>query len=453
MSWSLRTGKYSAHITMSSPQPNPGSTQFLTPAPFGVRRRIYVDAAVTDTVDRPLRRFQFKELPTAPLIIDAIYSGGTNGDVRDDPIARLIPGSGNQGGFRPVGGRSFGDCRLLVLSSSGVDPDWPDRLDAEAGIFTYYGDNKKPGFGIHETPRGGNLLLQSIFAASTVIPDRAKTPPILVFTSTGTGRDVMFRGLAVPSANLDDGLVAVWRQAGGKRFQNYRAQFEVLKCTELGREWLTGVCAGLAPMSTPQMPKAWKDWLQSGKRDVLRAPRTIQHRTRSQQLPDPSDSGATAILHALRQCVAAKPHDFEFLAAEIFRMIEPRVFDLEITRKTVDGGRDATGRIRIGGEETESDGIFADFALEAKAYREDSGLGVKETSRLISRLRHRQFGVVVTTSFVSTQAYKELREDQHPVVIIAGGDIVRILRKRGINGPKAVEDWVGAVLAEGQRSV
>lgn len=403
--------------------------------------------------DPPLRRFQFKELPSAPLIIDAVYSGGNNGDVRDDPIARLIPGSGNQGGFRSVGGRSFGDCRLLVLSSSGIDPDWPDRLDAEAGTFTYYGDNKKPGFGIHETPRGGNLLLQSIFAASTVIPERAKTPPILIFTSTGTGRDVMFRGLAVPSPNLDDGLVAVWRQAGGKRFQNYRARFEVLKCTELAREWVAAVCQGLAPVSAPQAPKAWKEWVLTGKRNVLRAPRTIQHRTRGQQLPDPSDRSACAMLDSLRGCVAATPHDFEFLAAEIFRMIEPRVFDLEITRKSVDGGRDAVGRIRIGGEETESDGIFADFALEAKAYHEDSGLGVKETSRLISRLRYRQFGVIVTTSFVSTQAYKELRDDQHPVVIISGGDIVRILRKRGINSSKAVEAWVCAALAEGERSI
>lgn len=437
---------------MPSPQPHPSSAETHPAAPLVVRRRLYADSVAVNPIDKPLRRFQFKELASAPLIIDAVYSGGTKGDVRDDPIAQLIPGSGNQGGFRPVGGRSFGGCRLLVLSSSGVDPDWPDRLDAEAGTFTYYGDNKKPGFAIHETPRGGNLLLQSIFAASTVIPERAKTPPILVFTSTGTGRDVMFRGLAVPSSSLDEGLVAVWRQASGRRFQNYRARFEVLKCTEVTRAWIAGVSAGLAPLSAPETPKAWTDWVQTGKRDVLRAPRTIQHRTRAEQLPDPTDSSAFAMLQALRDRVAATPHDFEFLAAEIFRMIEPRVFDLEITRKSVDGGRDAVGRIRIGGEEAESDGIFADFALEAKAYQEDSGLGVKETSRLISRLRHRQFGVIVTTSFVSTQAYKELREDQHPVVIIAGGDIIRILRRRGINNPKAVLAWIDVALAEGERS-
>jgi hypothetical protein len=33
--------------------------------------------------------------------------------------------------------------------------------------------------------------------------------------------------------------------------------------------------------------------------------------------------------------------------------------------------------------------------------------GVREMSRLISRLRHRQFGVLVTTSYVDNQAYRE----------------------------------------------
>jgi hypothetical protein len=56
------------------------------------------------------------------------------------------------------------------------------------------------------------------------------------------------------------------------------------------------------------------------------------------------------------------------------------------------------------------------------------GVGVRETSRLISRLRHRQFGVLVTTSHLDTQAYREIREDGHPVVIIAGHDIVDILK-------------------------
>jgi hypothetical protein len=54
-------------------------------------------------------------------------------------------------------------------------------------------------------------------------------------------------------------------------------------------------------------------------------------------------------------------------------------------------------------------------------------------SRLISRLRHRQFGVLVTTSFVNEQAYREIRGDGHPVVIIAGRDVVDMLKVRGLD--------------------
>jgi len=61
------------------------------------------------------------------------------------------------------------------------------------------------------------------------------------------------------------------------------------------------------------------------------------------------------------------------------------------------------------------------------------GVGVRETSRLISRLRHRQFGVLVTTSHLDNQACKEIREDGRPVVVLAGRDITDILKKSGLN--------------------
>ena len=77
-------------------------------------------------------------------------------------------------------------------------------------------------------------------------------------------------------------------------------------------------------------------------------------------------------------------------------------------------------------------------------------MGVKETSRLISRLRQRQFGVIVTTSYVATQAYKELRADNHPVIIIAAADIARILRRRGMATKPAILEWIGNVLGQGR---
>jgi hypothetical protein len=51
----------------------------------------------------------------------------------------------------------------------------------------------------------------------------------------------------------------------------------------------------------------------------------------------------------------------------------------------------------------------------------------RELSRLISRLRHREFGILVTASFLGHPAYQELRSDRHPVIVIAGADIAAIL--------------------------
>ncbi len=133
-------------------------TKTIQATPF--HKRIY---SQTETLGRS---YSFNELATAPLIVDAIYEGGRKGNTGDDPLSKLIPGCSNMGGFRTIGGQSFGKCSLLVLSSLGVDTDWPDRLDKELGLFTYYGDNKKPGHELHDTPKGGNRLLEKMFGAS-----------------------------------------------------------------------------------------------------------------------------------------------------------------------------------------------------------------------------------------------------------------------------------------------
>ena len=117
-------------------------------------------------------------------------------------------------------------------------------------------------------------------------------------------------------------------------------------------------------------------------------------------------------------------------------MTDSRVIIDEITRATIDGGRDAIGRYLLG---LPDDPVYAEFSLEAKCYRPLIGgvapntVGVKEVSRLISRIRHRQFGVLVTTSLIARQAYQEVREDRHPILFISGRDIAEILIANGFN--------------------
>ena len=89
-------------------------------------------------------------LAESDLLIDRIYVGGRNGNASDDPLWHLT-GVSNQGGFRYLGSKE--QPRLVLLTSNLRDPDWPDNLDKETGIFTYFGDNKQAGEKLHETKR------------------------------------------------------------------------------------------------------------------------------------------------------------------------------------------------------------------------------------------------------------------------------------------------------------
>lgn len=229
------------------------------------------------------RIIPFGELARSALIVDAIYQGDRKGSAADDPLPRLLAVS-NQGGFRYRG--SLDDPTLVVLKTSLDDPDWPDALDRETGTFIYFGDNKKPGRGLHETRRFGNELLRRFFErlhAGDV--GRRSIPPIFVFSGTGEQRDVRFLGLAVPGGpdieNFDD-LVAVWRSSEGLRFQNYRARFTILDVAEVERLWIDDLVQGRDPLE--RAPKAWTDWVLSGRCRPLKAVRSIEHRKRDEQL-------------------------------------------------------------------------------------------------------------------------------------------------------------------------
>ena len=400
------------------------------------------------------RTYLFTKLLEAPLAVDAIYSGGSAGNVSDDPIAKMFKGAGNQGGFRPIGKGGFGKCRALVIYSSGKESDWPDQFNLERGTLTYHGDNRHPGKDLHDTNRGGNALLRDMFAALTGPLDRRKfIPPIFVFARAGSGWAVKFRGLAVPGEagiSASESLVAVWRMSGDNRFQNYRATFSILDTSVLGtesmieRRWIDGICSGSRATDVLGAPKVWMDWIERGSIKPLQVRPLIEPRTREQQLPKPGATQEWNMLKALHTSIGNRA--FEFVAVAIFKLAEPNI-SAEVTRATVDGGRDAIGQLSLGGIIGGAHQV--EFALEAKHFNptSKSGVTVEHTKRLISRLRHRQFGVLVTTGFVSKQAYTEIIADQHPVVVISGLDIIRLFRSKGITTPDAVKVWVGQVLA------
>lgn len=325
-----------------------------------------------------MRRFALAELETADLLVDAVYEGGRAGNAGDDPLTRLI-GVSNQGGFRYLG--SVSKPRLIVLVSSFADSDWPDVIDRETGLATYYGDNKRPGRALHETPRFGNKLLQNMFnALHSQPPMRTSVPPVLIFGNSGYYRDMVFLGLAVPGSpelNPLEDLAAIWKISRGQRFQNYRASFTVLDVACISRAWLDNIKKG-DPLS-PNCPEPWRIWVKSGSYLPLKAQATIEYRTKSEQLP--SDDKSSRIVRQIHQHFRDDPVVFEGCAAKLVQLMDSNFFSFELTRPTRDGGRDAIGLYRIGHG---ASAISVEFTLEAKCYAPDNRVGVKEISRLIS---------------------------------------------------------------------
>ncbi|WP_412474645.1 restriction endonuclease [Rhizobium sp. WW22] len=383
-----------------------------------------------------MRVFTVDEIASSDLIVDATYQGGRRGGAGDDPLPSLI-GVSTGGGFRYRG--RLDRLELVALTSNKRDPDWPDALDRETGIYTYYGDNKTPGRELHDTPRFGNEILQRVFAnAERGRAGRECVPPILVFSSAGFRRDVTFLGLAVPGtvgqSGMED-LVALWRTRDDRRFQNYRARFTILRVASVPRRWLAGIIAGSG--SDADAPPEWRTWVETGRITPLLAPRTIQHRRRQEQVP--STAAHIEIVGAIHRFFADDPHGFESCAAELVRMMLPDVTSLDVTRRSRDGGRDGVGQYRIGSGDS---AILVDFAIEAKCYALNHAVGVRDMSRLISRLRHRQFGVLVTTGYVDQQAYKEIKDDQHPILVLAAVDIAALLVRTGYPTAGEVDAWL-----------
>ncbi len=396
----------------------------------------------------------FEQLAQSDLVVDAIYESTHNGLLSGEPLSKLLPGLGNMGGFRPSGRGE--DKNLVVLFSTGEDKDWPDTLDLNTGQFTYYGDNKTPGHELHETQKGGNKILRRVFKLlHATKADRAKIPPFFIFKKLATdngSRSVQFKGIAVPGypgVSTTEDLVAVWKTTERQRFQNYKSLFTVLDIATLPRDWISDILAGNA--NSDQAPQVWRDWINKGNCKPLKSEPTTIIRSEAEQQPNTplKKSILKAVwLHFNHQEDAEKKRRafiFERFAARIFQMHDHRVLVDEITRGVVDGGRDAVGRYLLG---LSDDPVYAEFSLEAKCYQPGfngksvNRIGVKEVARLISRIRHRQFGVLVTTSVVHKQAYQEVREDRHPIIFITGRDIAEVMINAGYNTVETVTHYL-----------
>ena len=387
-------------------------------------------------------KFEFSELSEADLNLDAIYKGGSKGNQSDDIFNKLL-GLENSGGFRALKSRT--EPTMLALVSSTEESEWPDFLDIETGIFTYYGDNRTPGHTILDTAKKGNKCLENLFNwTHEGGQKRKKIPPLFIFVKEGKkGRDYRFRGLAVPGNPIfsqTEDLVSIWKSKNGYRFQNYKAVFSVLSINKIKREWITDIHNGNT--FSNNCPLLWKEWIETGKYKVLKSVDEKKAKSIDEQMPQ-NQKGVTILNSIYNYFSKVKnEYDFEEFAGKIFQMVDPnKIQDFTVTQSSRDGGRDVIGFYKIG---TNNSSYKFSYHLEAKRFipNRKQGVGVGHTKRLISRIKHREFGVLVTTSYVNPQAYKEIIEDNHPIIFITGKDIVDILIKSGVNNEENLQDFL-----------
>ncbi len=379
------------------------------------------------------------------LYIDTIYEGGKRGNAGDDPIPKLV-GVGNSGGFR-IKKSQYDKNKIayVILYKSGKIVEWPDDFNVETGNFVYYGDNRKAGREIHMTK--GNKILREVFDKLHNNEDeRREIPPFFVFQKTGEGRDVKFLGLAAPGSENNgpgEDLIAIWKSKDNQRFQNYKAIFTILDTGSdvISKEWLKALVED--ENHEKYEPQVWKDFVKSGVNGfkILKAPRVTRFRKPNEQKP--SSKNKINLLKMVKDYFDSfgrnGAYRFEKFAAKIVEMSDRNYDGFDLTRPWRDGGRDGIGKYKIG---TKYDYIMVECALEAKCYDLKNSVGVKETSRLISRIRHRQFGILVTTSYLTEQAYKEIIEDDHPIIVFSGNEIVEQLDYNGLNDVEKLKNWL-----------
>jgi hypothetical protein len=118
----------------------------------------------------------------------------------------------------------------------------------------------------------GDLILREMFDRLH-LGKRHLILPCFVFQKGCCGRDVIFRGLAVPGAEglgSDSDLVAIWKTKHSLRYQNYRAVFTILNARKTSKKWITDL-QNRRPF-TSNAPVPWASWVRTGIYEPLTMP-------------------------------------------------------------------------------------------------------------------------------------------------------------------------------------
>jgi hypothetical protein len=316
---------------------------------------------------------------------------------------------------------------------------WHDVFDLDNGHVRFFGDHKASLAGLPGSTKGNAVLLEAFEGhQGPTREQRMGSAPLLLFRAvTRNGKvkgHVEFCGVA-----LIERAERLVQWAGRERatFTNYVFDLVVIDLAaeneQVDWDWISARRdpARLDEDLLKLAPASWREWVEHGHSALPRIRRRVA-RARVTKLRDQRpEPGSTeeADLHAVYKYFDDRKHDFETVAsavaARVMRGSGHSYREGWLTRRSGDGGADFVGRLDVGSGLA---GTSLVVLGQAKCILPKSTISAEQVARVIARLRRGWIGVYVTTGAYTEAAQLEMIEDQYPIVLINGTDLVRELR-------------------------
>jgi restriction endonuclease Mrr len=228
-----------------------------------------------------------------------------------------------------------------------------------------------------------------------------------------------------------------WFEDKGKPVKNYKCVLTILDEDIVNVDWLhyRARCNDISKLNDTA-PKSWKSYIKGNINKLDIYSKSILKK--EDQLPKINSTGAKLLtqLHNLH------PTEFEAVVVEIFKKLPHVSHKIIRTRPSRDGGFDFVGEFSI----PYPLNYDIEFLGEVKKYERDNRIEPKHISRLVARLNRGQFGIFVTLSYYTDQAQKEVIEDNYPVRLYSGIDIVNMLHElRLVENETIKQSWIDSI--------
>jgi hypothetical protein len=320
---------------------------------------------------------------------------------------------------------------------------WHDEFDLDHGHIRYYGDHKPSTLGLPGVTPGNRALLEEWqFHSGTSHSERERAAPLLVFRSVSVSLEgkirhqgfVEFCGAAV--IERLEHIVQRDSQTG-RSFPNIVLDLAVMEADAgdcIDMRWIDDRRDSTLSSAycLRHAPESWRRWVKEGRSSIPHVRRRVissRVRSRDDQLPQPGTQAALD-LHAIYSFYNGRKHAFELLAAKVAAEVLRRSGSTYrpgwLTRSGGDGGVDFVGRLDVGSTSANTPVVVLG---QAKCISPDSSISPDQVARVVARLRRGWIGVFVTTGSFSKQAQVEVVDDQYPLILVSGRELVAEVQK------------------------